>query len=316
MTSVVSTSIPTTSPLYSADVDAGVGLLLITCFVLGAVGNTLALGYFLSGKRTTSNILYLSIVAVDLVSIGLALCPGLSHFEHRDPLLLSSPLFCNLWGVFFFVSSRLSVFLVAVLSVSRTVSLLSPFTADRRSHVLTPILVYTALLFLVSFLPYLYHDIYTYSRSIVFCGWDIPDHHYLPIFISVFILLNILPFFPVVLSCILSVWELSRPSLSAGYTNKGRGEEKRFTSTTIVILTSIYLLLNLPVVVYSLLFVVGSMDLFSNYLTVFVFVYNVGINAAVNPVVYLCRFRGFRKYLKLLRWGGSFRRPITLDSPV
>ena len=127
MSTITPTSIyPTTSPLHSTDIDISIGVLLITCFLLGTLGNSLALGYFISRQRTTSNILYLSIVTVDLVSVFLLLSPALSHFSYRDPLLLSYPLFCNLWGVFFFISSRLSVFLVAVLSISRTIALFSP----------------------------------------------------------------------------------------------------------------------------------------------------------------------------------------------
>ena len=317
MSTITPTSIyPTTSPLHSTDVDISIGVLLITCFLLGTLGNSLALGYFISRQRTTSNILYLSIVSVDLVSVFLLLSPALSHFSHRDSLLLSYPLFCNLWGVFFFISSRLSVFLVAVLSISRTISLLSPFSPSRRRYVLTPVFVYTLLLLLLSSLPYLHHDSYTYTKSLVFCGWDIPSSHFFLIFFSVFVLLNILPFFPIVISCALSFYELSRRSLSAGYTNRERGEERRFTSTTIVIITLVYLVLNLPVVIYSLLFITGTILVFSNYFTVFVFVYNVGFNATVNPVVYLFRFRGFRKYMGLLKKGSSLRRVPTQDSAV
>ena len=322
MSSTLPTTSSTSAPLFSTDVDVGIGVILITCFTLGTLGNILALGYFTSRKRTTSNILYLSIVSVDLVSVFLMFWPGLSHFLHRAPLVLSYPVICNMWGVLFFISARLSVFLVAVLSISRTVSLLSPFSPARKRYTITPILIYTTLLLLIASLPYWHHDTYTYSRALVFCGWDIPPHHYLLIFTSVFILLNLLPFLPIMISCVLAVQELTKPSLSGGYVDRGRGEERRFTSTTIVIITAVYLVLNLPVVVYSVMFIVGLVDIFSNYLTVFVFVYNVGFNAAVNPVVYLCRFRGFRRYVGMLRSGGSLRRrrrrrrAVTLDSPV
>lgn len=119
----------------------------------------------------------------------------------------------------------------------------------------------------------------------------------------------LLPFFPIAFSCLVSVYQLRKKSPFGrdGITQL----KKRYASQTIVLVTIIYIVLNFPVCIFILLeviqvilfqfgyrhdYILGSNMNIQIYLRLLLAVYCVGINAAVNPIVYLYRFKGFKKY--------------------
>ena len=138
------------------EVDITMGVLLLACFSCGLFGNCIAFKYFSTQRRDLSNIIYIMIVAVDIINSVLMFSPGVSYFKERSPFLLTYRWVCNSWGVAFHVSSRLSVFLVATLSISRTVSLTFPFKQVRRRHVLIPTGVYLFTLIIPALFPFYY----------------------------------------------------------------------------------------------------------------------------------------------------------------
>ena len=119
----------------------------------------------------------------------------------------------------------------------------------------------------------------------------------------------LLPFFPVLFSCLVSVYQLRKES---PYSKDGVTQlRKRYASQTIVLVTIIYIVLNFPVCIFILLeviqvvmfqfgyrhdYILGSNMNIQIYLRLLLAVYCVGINAAINPIVYIYRFKGFKKY--------------------
>ena len=157
---------------------------------------------------------------------------------------------------------------------------------------------------------------FRYDELAVLCLWesfstDVDPNSalYIIIYVCFIQLPLLLPIFPITLSCLLSVYQLRKKS-------PFRGDEmtqlrKRYASQTIVLVTMIYIVLNFPVCIFILLEVIqvvmlrvgyGWNAILGNnmniqiYLRVVLAVYCVGINAAVNPIVYLYRFKGFKKY--------------------
>jgi hypothetical protein len=118
-----------------------------------------------------------------------------------------------------------------------------------------------------------------------------------------------LPFFPIALSCLVSVYQLTKKS---PFSRDGATQlKKKYASQTIVLVTIIYIVLNFPVCIFILLevievimqrfgyeqnFILGHHMNIQIYLRLLLAVYCVGINAAINPIVYLCRFKGFKMY--------------------
>ena len=142
------------------EVDYTMGILLLSCFSCGLFGNCLALKYFSTQRRDLSNIIYIMIVTVDVINSILMFSPGVSYFKEREPFLLKYRWVCNWWGIVFHVSSRLSVFLVATLSISRTISLTFPFTKVKRRHALIPTGLYLVTLIIPALFPFYYRKEY------------------------------------------------------------------------------------------------------------------------------------------------------------
>ena len=157
-----STLIPWTTHLIIPilNVDHFMGVLLVTTSIFGVFSNCIALKYFSGQRREISNIIYMSIVFVDVINSLLMFSPGVSYFKERQPFIMKYQWICNLWGIFFHITSRLSVFLVAALSLSRTVSLMFPFTRIRKIHVLIPVGVYILLLVGPALFPFYYGRTY------------------------------------------------------------------------------------------------------------------------------------------------------------
>ena len=136
---------------------------------------------------------------------------------------------------------------------------------------------------------------------------------YMIVYIVIIQLPLLVPFFPITISCIISTYKLRKkgPFQATNSTYC----KKRYASTTIVIVTLIYIILNFPVCLVILLEVIQNIGTFrfgqkpgyifqSNmtniYIRLLLAVYCVGINAAINPLIYFCRFKGFQKFSKSL----------------
>ena len=106
------------------------------------------------------------------------------------------------------------------------------------------------------------------------------------------------PVLPILISCFISIVELHKQ------TDVG---SKRSVTITVVLFTVIYILFNVPFVTY---FIIAHVDRFSDFkykifefekpsynLRSFVVSISVMLNSAVNPMLYLFRFKRFRLFL-------------------
>eukprot|EP00116_Pleurobrachia_bachei_P001935 sb/3462197/ len=161
-----------------------------------------------------------------------------------------------------------------------------------------------------------------YLAATTICVWKDfaqkirPLNLYVTVYILWFQVPIFLPFLPIVISCAISSYKLLRPVKICR--NKDVDKEKRYASTTIILVTLIYIVLNFPVCILVMLEVVQVilthafpntqrieiLDVHNSvaiYIRLTLAVYCVGLNAAVNPCVYLWRFRAFRRYTTTVR---------------
>lgn len=85
-------------------------------------------------------------------------------------------------------------------------------------------------------------------------------------------------------------------------------ERKRYASESILIITLVYVVLNIPVCIYYILELVTMLapyhiHIFPHtwhqlYPRVFLAVFCVAINSAVNPIIYFCRIKTFRTFIR------------------
>ena len=90
-------------------------------------------------------------------------------------MLFASPIVCNFQGMLWEIAPRMSVFLVAVLSISRTISLLFPFRRIKKVHIVMPVVSYLILQTVQATIPYWFGAAYTYHNESIGKGFMIGD---------------------------------------------------------------------------------------------------------------------------------------------
>ena len=208
--------------------------LALICFIFGILGNILSLTFYCKQKLDVSTLMYIMIIATDLITSLLMLAPGLSYFSEHKPMLFADSFICALWGMLWMVVSRISVFLVALLSISRALKLVCPFRFRlTKTFILIPTTIYTMAQILVACLPFMYGNKYIYDHVTVTCLWTIVDDippgstGFTMIYLFCIIVPFVMPVCPVMISCMLSVREI-RQSRYTYLLSKGGGGSKPF----------------------------------------------------------------------------------------
>ena len=113
------TIIPSVDILYAT--------IALVCFLVGTSGNTLTFCYVICKKSTLPTIIYRFITFVDLLVCILILPVSVSYFNNRNATMFGNAIFCNVWSVMWYSSTRATIFLTAALSITRTIALVFPF---------------------------------------------------------------------------------------------------------------------------------------------------------------------------------------------
>ena len=287
------------------------GCIGITCLLLGLALNGLVLGFFYSRRKTVSNTLYCVIVAVDLVVSALMLPYILPHFSAtRTPLLFTSPDFCKLWTVVWGAASKTTVVLVTVLGIYRTILLMAPLNttirALKRRHFLGAMSLYLLVLVVCETVPMWWGYRWYFDQLRMRCEWYAQPQcdercDRVRTFGYVWNSVTLaLPVVPMLGSAVLSVYGLKRGE-------KGEDRGKNYASMTIVLFTLLYVVLNIPTLVYWIMMLAhwtsgytSSLLKFDHpyyFYSNFVEILSVALNSLFNPVLYLLRMRELRKYL-------------------
>ncbi|KAL5247313.1 hypothetical protein ACHWQZ_G019252 [Mnemiopsis leidyi] len=221
------------------------------CFLFGSVGNTIALKYYSSQQVDTPHRLYMWITSTDIFT-SLAMLPmSMSYQQGRAPILFGDVGVCQAWGILWSITSRLSVFLVAIL-------------------------------------------------------------RFLALYLCCVIIPTVLPVIPTIISCMITVRALrqagrSQSLLGAGRKGRQQATRKNNWATNTIILTClVYLVCNVPFAVYlcfEVLSIIYHIHIIpvtftSQYFRLFLGIFSVSVNAALNPVIYYYRFRAFKRYSK------------------
>ena len=127
---------------------------LLICLVVGLPGNALSLVYFIKTRsRNLPNLLYMTVCCVDMITCLIHVPVTINLLNKREPGLLGNEYFCGVWYFTLLIVQQLSVFVVMVISITRTLVITFPFYQVNKHLVLTSILV-----------TFLYHTIWTVVR--------------------------------------------------------------------------------------------------------------------------------------------------------
>ena len=295
------------STQYIRELDLFLATLHLFCFVFGTMGNINAFRYFASQRKELSTCIYLCISLNDTVVSLLTIPVAVSYIGHRDPILFALPGFCTFWGSINTVVPHLSVFMVAVLSLTRTHSLIFPLKKFRKRSILIVMGLYCIALSLQAGIPlalkmsrmvYLPEDTYCYSEG---SG---------EVWRNVDTILDVIelgcPIIPVIFSCAISSIHILKSRSISNCRSSSR--IKVNASITIIIFTLVYIMFNIPVFIQFILYLVTLYKyeypgpLFqslwmSSYSWNVVFVLCVAINATINPFIYFCRMQHFKAHV-------------------
>lgn len=293
--------------LYSMDI--ALGVLLTLCGAIGGIGNSVSIIYFLPRRdKSVHDLLYLLISIVDCLSTTWAFPMAVSLFLMRSQGLFRDKIFCTLWGVGFVFLIRMSIFLVVVISVTRTIVIIKPHHVAKRKAIIISIAAYTIWLLLIDTA---FISLHFLSIKYVFmwasCTYNYPiDYTWRTSFWFCILQLELMaPPIMVFLTFAITLFSLGNRRL------RNDDEKFRRASITVTLFSSIFLLCNIPCFLYQLLqlsYLLGVRGyihhLFWDESAIYNYVsrqwfqlFPVIINSTVNPCLYILRMQNLRTWL-------------------
>ena len=281
-------------------------VVYIICFAVGVPGNVIALEYFLSTRKDVPTCIYIFVTITDML-ICLTVIPVASSFvNQRKAMMFGEEIVCTVWGVVWKILPYFSVFLVCVLSITRSIILLRPLTKINKKLIVTIITLYVIYLITRTTLPLATHYSYfEYDEHDVYCSdvetvdrWDNAQ--------ALFQLIELaFPVIPVLISCVTSTVVVLY-SMRISKQNNSVNSTKRKATVTILIVTIVYIIFNIPVFVQ---YVIKSIIKFHDYsykstyyssTTMKYYSWNVTLvlcvvlNSTLNPFIYFFRMEQFK----------------------
>lgn len=264
----------------------------------------------------------------------LKLNPCISDRDGR--IFTSSPGFCTAWSVLYDMSLEMSVFMVAMLSVSRLVLLIFPFTTLRTTLTWTIPAIYCLITLVIKvvfmlcnvntvvFIPQLMSCVPvafdgTFSETTGEPMVNLTNEMVLSVVTTIQIGVTVLP---ISLSSCLSVIYIQRSRKTKKVVTLK--DKQNMASLTVVMVTAVYIICNIPLFIYHIYFWMWNLSIdrrevymlhsefsetYSDYFqSVFLQSYSYllasrmfpVIDGALNPVVYAWRFGRYRTFLRRL----------------
>ena len=307
--------------------DVMIGALYLVCFTCGLPSNLLSFYFFTRRRFKTMDIptfLYTLTALNDSLTSILVLNNGVTMFRSRDVWL---PGFCAAQHILFQMTQRMSVFLVAILSITRTYSLVFPLRRIKVVGVqvvsvvfwslMTCFFVFPPLLSLVQ-ITYHFEGAYCWAEPIpgknISQTWDTFDNAMDTIGLA-------FPVVPITVSCIMSTYKIldSRKVKSHLIARKlstntmkrcslASKKSYRKATCTIILVTIFYIISNLPLFINYVLYLITILSfkwpgpIYDSYIMYFyswniTAILSTGLNATINPIIYLTRFKRYRKWV-------------------
>ena len=195
------------------------------------------------------------------------------------------------------------------LSISRTTVLVIPLHHVRKKTVLGSIVGYLTYLLLENIVLEREETI-TYDRIDVYCYEEDNPRLVSVLNDSLHVATLGLPLIPIVISCILSVYHVRNSNHLSAHSDVAGSVMKRRATVTVIMLTLTYLLFNIPLIANLVVWIVtvnhyggwpGPVYAANTFLYMYCWnltdVLFVGLNAAVNPIIYFLRFPNCQRWI-------------------
>ena len=313
------------------------GISLICILIAGLPANITAFTYFATREARRPNrkyfkVTYMIITAIDTL-ICLAIIPVIeATFQpDREGKMFNNENFCQMWGIIWVILPNMSIFMVCVLSVSRYLVLRR---AAVRLHVrlcwMIPLMC-LSIIFLLLLTTFSTQTItMIYRPQFFLCGpkgadkpGDEDDRSGLFRGVISAVLFTTIPgltFIPISISFYLTLRKL-RQARNLAFGVGGCTRRQYEASITVVVVTTVYMIFNLPFSLTALGFIIRLLKIiFSqqqdwqqifdvmregedsalNIVGVLFFLVFLVANSAANPFVYFTRMNNFRSYVRVI----------------
>ena len=305
--------------IHSETADFAIASLTVLLIVFGLVGNSTSLVYFWQRrKKAIHPKLYTMICAVDICSCITAVPVIISLFNSRTPVLFEDNVFCATWTVAMTVLLKLAIFLVMIVSVTRTIAMTFPLRKIRADVVIKVIIAYMTLICFVDVVVLSAGWFETkFKEDVSMCeirpkGERVPIHYVYSLAVQTEVLLSsVLVFSSFAYGTFRLVTKrkqrLSRRTTKNNFQAK---EDAMFVqvTVTITIFTAVFLMCNLPGFLLQLTYFLGQIAQFGIddvmiksrflwwYSHIVFYLFCGLLNAAINPFLYFTRMPHYRNW--------------------
>ena len=321
--------------------DLTLAVLMTTCLVVGLTGNILAFFFFLKNKhQSLPDKVYFVVACVDIITNLTAISSISFLFNARETTFCSDVVLNGFFLVPTRFSTKMSMFLVAILSITRSIAIVSPLRSrDIRSNMVMKIIAGFAILALLM-------DLLPMSVGWVAPGHDVSGCNFLKfnrktsrhigmmiqVFDQIVIFSTSLTVFTSFTTGVLALWKKSSVSLLISTSRvsgqvisrdsqKFNSRVSRQVTVTITLFTALFLICNLPYCSFYMLMILKShiptiAEVVAGYDAgwfrwsgpIIFIVVPVSLNAALNPCLYIFRMPRFRAQVYL--WTKTFLRKL------
>ena len=289
--------------------DTFLAATLSICTLVGLPGNIASLIYFYSSKRKDfSSFIYILVCSIDICTCVIHIPVMMALYTNRKPGLFDMTMFCVGWSVTFYFLQLISMFLVMLMSVSRSIKLVMLRYEVQEKYLIVSFLLYSGFIVARFILILLWReestDVFFYGETTAYCYYDISlkPLSYIDQFIHV-ISVGAPPTITTLSFAVFMIKLFRKTSVS-------RMNQKKYrAAVTMAMFSTLFLICNLPCLLNNILwFLTELMHKYPEpfYVGDFMFFYSwlisdvicTVVNASLNPVLYFSRMVGFRNWVK------------------
>ena len=289
--------------------DKTIGAIVVVCMIIGITGNISSAFYFWRRRiRSFPHRLYFIVSGVDVCTSLVAFPVVAVLFNGRQPVLFSSYILCGAWTLLFNFLQRFSMFMVLIVSSTRSMAILLPFHRVNKTAALMALGCFGMFLLTVD-------AVYLGLKELGFVFWSpagccgvgpntIPWGFTWTIYIMQLLVIVFTISLTVFISFVMSSTVLLRRK-SIQCTDRDR--KSRDVSVTIALFTAVFLICNLPlftlqlvdncIVWFKLERVLDNSPFILWYGWLLSHFFFTSLNAALNPCIYYMRMTKLRAWV-------------------
>ena len=154
-----------------------IGIVSTIEFAIGTPLNMFCVWYFVRKSRSTQsavNSLFVAISTVDFMLSSIMAVTAVAAFSPHKPGPFGNVFICNAWGLVWHTGAGLSIFLVAVLAITRWKCMVFPLSKTRRGTVRCAIIAYTIVQLFKATMNYWYNNgdakLYKFNKYVLGCS--------------------------------------------------------------------------------------------------------------------------------------------------